>query len=76
MGPEKSPSKSLHILVAEDNIINQRVAVILLEKGGHTAVLVGNGAEAVEKASKEEFDLILMDVCTFHQHEVNDLVQM
>lgn len=58
----ESPAKSLNILVAEDNVVNQRVAVILLQKWGHTAVLARNGAEAVEQATKEAFDLILMDV--------------
>jgi CheY-like chemotaxis protein len=60
----QGPGKGLHILVAEDNIVNQRVAVTLLQKWGHTTVLACNGAEAVEKSAKENFDLILMDVCT------------
>ena len=65
---EKAPKecqslpKRLHILVAEDNAVNQRVMVILLKKWGHTAVLANNGEEAVEQAAKDEFDLILMDV--------------
>jgi two-component system sensor histidine kinase/response regulator len=58
----QGPGKGLHILVAEDNIVNQRVAVTLLQKWGHTTVLACNGAEAVEKSAKENFDLILMDV--------------
>ena len=62
--PKESESlpKCLHILVAEDNAVNQRVMVILLKKWGHTAVLANNGEEAVEQAAKEDFDLILMDV--------------
>uniref|UniRef100_A0A7I4F5D3 histidine kinase n=1 Tax=Physcomitrium patens TaxID=3218 RepID=A0A7I4F5D3_PHYPA len=56
------PSRGLHILVAEDNIVNQRVAVTLLQKWGHTTVLACNGQEAVEKSAEEDFDLILMDV--------------
>ena len=55
-------SRALHILVAEDNIVNQRVAVTLLQKWGHTTVLASNGLEAVEKSTVEDFDLILMDV--------------
>ncbi|MCO5581908.1 hypothetical protein L7F22_035797 [Adiantum nelumboides] len=58
----KGPARSLRILVAEDNVVNQRVMVILLQKWGHTAVIACNGAEAVEQASKEAYDLILMDV--------------
>ncbi|KAI5064609.1 hypothetical protein GOP47_0021279 [Adiantum capillus-veneris] len=54
--------RSLHILVAEDNVVNQKVVVKLLQKWGHTFVLACNGAEAVEQYTKEAFDLILMDV--------------
>ncbi|MCO5601728.1 hypothetical protein L7F22_055852 [Adiantum nelumboides] len=54
--------RSLHILVAEDNVVNQKVVMKLLQKWGHTFVLACNGAEAVEQSSKEAFDLILMDV--------------
>ena len=42
--------------------MNQRVAVTLLQKWGHTTVLACNGLEAVEKSAEEDFDLILMDV--------------
>ncbi|KAH8959773.1 hypothetical protein BDL97_06G094800 [Sphagnum fallax] len=58
----QGPGKGLHILVAEDNIVNQRVAVTLLQKWGHSTVLACNGAEAVEKSVEGNFDLILMDV--------------
>jgi len=50
------------ILLAEDNIINQKLAVRILENRGHRVTLVGNGAEAVEALAKERFDVILMDV--------------
>ncbi len=52
----------LRILVAEDNPINQRVAVRLLEKHGHTVVLASNGREAVTAALGGGIDLVLMDV--------------
>jgi two-component system, sensor histidine kinase and response regulator len=52
----------LRILLAEDNLVNQRVAARLLEKGGHSVVIVSSGAEAVEAFTAEVFDLILMDV--------------
>ncbi|KAH7422381.1 hypothetical protein KP509_12G006200 [Ceratopteris richardii] len=58
----ESIERSLHILVVEDNIVNQKVAAKLLKKWGHTFVLACNGAEAAEKSTKEVFDLILMDV--------------
>jgi signal transduction histidine kinase/DNA-binding response OmpR family regulator len=51
-----------HILLAEDNIVNQRLAICLLEKMGHTCMLAENGREAVEAFENEKFDLILMDV--------------
>lgn len=49
-------------MVAEDNVVNQKVVIKLLQKWEHTFVLAQNGAEAVEKSTKEAFDLILMDV--------------
>jgi two-component system, sensor histidine kinase and response regulator len=52
----------LDILVAEDNLINQKLALRLLEKHGHRVVLAGNGAEAIALYESQEFDLILMDV--------------
>jgi len=55
------PQKSLHILVAEDNPVNQKVAQVLLERAGHSLSLAHNGLEAVERAQAESFDLILMD---------------
>ena len=56
------PSRRLHILVAEDNFVNQEVALAMLEKLGHAAVLAVNGIEAVEQWRSGGFDLILMDV--------------
>src|SRR6202022_252172 len=52
----------LHILVAEDNPVNQLLAVRLLEKQGHSVRLASNGEEALKALSEEPFDLILMDV--------------
>lgn len=55
---------ALHVLVAEDNKINQKVITGLLERGGHKATTVENGEAAVEILSKDEnnFDLVLMDM--------------
>lgn len=50
------------ILLAEDDGVNRKVAVRLLEKQGHRVTTAGNGREAVELFRKERFDLILMDV--------------
>jgi PAS domain S-box-containing protein len=55
-------ARSLRLLVAEDNPVNQRLAVRILEKWGHQVVVVGNGKKAVEAWEREAFDLILMDV--------------
>jgi len=54
--------QKLHILVAEDNNVNQTLATRLLEKFGHTVVIAENGLIAVEKWQATVFDLILMDV--------------
>jgi len=62
---EAVPKKDLHgvhILLAEDNLVNQRIVVRLLEKQGCTIEVAQNGQEAVDKASKGNFDAILMDV--------------
>jgi PAS domain S-box-containing protein len=50
------------ILLAEDNPINQKVALHLLQKRGHTVTVAENGQEALEKFKTGDFDLILMDV--------------
>jgi two-component system sensor histidine kinase/response regulator len=52
----------LSILLAEDNAVNQRLAVRLLEKRGHAVVVARNGKEALAAWTREPFDLILMDV--------------
>jgi CheY-like chemotaxis protein len=52
----------LHILLAEDNPVNQRVALRLLEKRGHVVNLVANGKHAVAAWEAESFDLVLMDI--------------
>jgi len=52
---------SLHVLLAEDNRMNQRVAVNMLKKMGHTVKIASNGIEAVDAFVSEAFDLILMD---------------
>jgi two-component system, sensor histidine kinase and response regulator len=52
----------LHILLAEDNLVNQKLAVRLLEKRGHTIIVAKTGLEALAAWRREPFDLILMDV--------------
>ncbi len=62
--PIKALGKSipLRILIAEDNVVNQKVAVRILEKMGYRPDLAANGSEAVNAAKKINYDLILMDV--------------
>jgi PAS domain S-box-containing protein len=55
-------SEILRILVAEDNLVNQRLVVRLLEKRGHRVVVAINGKEALAALEKESFDIVLMDV--------------
>lgn len=58
----QGPKRCLRILLAEDNLVNQRVAVELLSRRGHKITVAGNGQEAVEAYQTSTFDLILMDV--------------
>jgi two-component system, sensor histidine kinase and response regulator len=58
----REPTGSLRVLVAEYNLVNQRLVTRLLEKKGHFVVVAGNGREALEALEKESFDLVLMDV--------------
>jgi len=60
--PAAERNKGLRILLAEDNAVNQRLAIRLLEKQGHTVVVANNGREAVSAFERERFNLILMDV--------------
>jgi PAS domain S-box-containing protein len=55
-------AKSLRILLAEDNVVNQRVAVGLLKKRGHHVAVVSTGLEALAALETDRFDLVLMDV--------------
>jgi signal transduction histidine kinase/DNA-binding response OmpR family regulator len=55
-------AKTHRILVAEDNVTNQKLLMHLLEKWGHDAVLATTGQEAVDALSNGQFDLVLMDV--------------
>lgn len=52
----------LKILVAEDNAVNQKLIVTILEKRGHSVAVANNGREAVDAYESEHFDLVLMDV--------------
>ncbi len=59
---QRENRQHLHILLAEDKPINQELAVVLLNKWGHSVVVVSNGKEALTALDKDSFDLVLMDV--------------
>ncbi|MFN0121433.1 MAG: response regulator [Blastocatellia bacterium] len=54
--------RRLHVLLAEDNPVNQKLATRLLEKWGYSVTLVENGREAVRKYEQGNYDVVLMDV--------------
>lgn len=54
--------RPLHILLAEDNAVNQKVAARFLQKQGHSVEVTSNGTEALAAFTRDAFDLILMDV--------------
>ena len=55
-------SKSFNLLLAEDNVVNQKLAVKILEKYHHTVEVVENGLQALDAVKKNKYDVILMDV--------------
>ncbi|PIZ47468.1 MAG: hypothetical protein COY42_08460 [Armatimonadetes bacterium CG_4_10_14_0_8_um_filter_66_14] len=61
-GPAPVALRPLRILLAEDNPVNQVVAVGVLEQEGHTVVVANNGNEALQALADQDFDLVLMDV--------------
>ncbi|QGJ69105.1 Hypothetical protein PBC10988_7710 [Planctomycetales bacterium 10988] len=61
-GASVAPMNPLKVLLAEDNMINQRVAVEWLQRWGHQVLVANNGVEALEILESSEIDLVLMDV--------------
>ncbi|HEX5486150.1 MAG TPA: ATP-binding protein, partial [Limnobacter sp.] len=60
--PNPARKQPLHILIAEDNEMNQKIIQHILDRIGYTYALVSNGQEAVERIGREDFDLVLMDI--------------
>jgi two-component system sensor histidine kinase/response regulator len=60
--PAPAGMRPLRILLAEDSLVNQRLALAVLSKWGHRVEVASNGREAVDKLEGASFDLVLMDV--------------
>ncbi|MEW6532099.1 MAG: response regulator [Thermodesulfobacteriota bacterium] len=58
----RESKRKLYILLAEDNAVNQKVAVKMLERMGHTVIVAQNGVEALDLLERQDVDLILMDI--------------
>ncbi|MBM4782713.1 MAG: response regulator [Archangiaceae bacterium] len=54
--------RALHVLLVEDNVVNQRVSAGMLKRLGHLVVVVDDGRKALEAVERQHFDVVLMDV--------------
>jgi CheY-like chemotaxis protein len=60
--PEMGKRHPLRILLAEDNLVNQKVALRILEQSGYRADVAANGQEVLQSVARQPYDVILMDV--------------
>jgi two-component system, sensor histidine kinase len=60
--PRAVQRRALHVLLVEDNVVNQRVAMGLLGRRGHRVALAANGQEALDAIGRSDFDAVLMDL--------------
>ena len=59
--PATAPSRGCRVLLAEDNVVNQRVAVLMLERLGCRVDVAGNGLEAIDLSGRLPYDIIFLD---------------
>ena len=62
LDPAMAARHPLRILLAEDNVVNQKLALRLLQQMGYRADLASNGIEAIESVQRQTYDVVLMDV--------------
>jgi len=62
LDPQMAQRHPLRILLAEDNVVNQKLALRLLAQMGYRADLASNGIEAIESVERQPYDVVLMDV--------------
>jgi CheY-like chemotaxis protein len=62
VGDTSAPSRRMKVLVAEDNVVNQKVAIGVLSTRGHDVTVVATGRKAVAALEHDTFDIVLMDV--------------
>jgi CheY-like chemotaxis protein len=62
LDPTMGARHPLRILLAEDNVVNQKLAIRILQQMGYRADLASNGEEAVESVARQAYDVVLMDV--------------
>jgi PAS domain S-box-containing protein len=61
-GRSETATNGTHVLLAEDNIVNQKVALMMLDRLGYRADVAGNGLEVLQALQRQRYDIVLMDV--------------
>jgi CheY-like chemotaxis protein len=59
---DPASDRPLRVLLAEDNVVNQQLALLMLRKLGHEVVVAADGRQACEQVAQGDFDLVLMDM--------------